>query len=29
VPKGTCGKAGGSATPGGPDTGKASKYLAY
>ena len=29
VPKGTCVKAGGRATPGGPDAGKASKYLAY
>jgi len=31
VPKGTCGKMGGRTTPGGagPDSGKASKYLAY
>jgi uncharacterized membrane protein len=29
VPKGTCEKAGGKATSGGGDTGKAPKYLAY
>jgi uncharacterized membrane protein len=29
VPKGTCAKAGGRTSPGGPDTGKAPKYLAY
>jgi uncharacterized membrane protein len=29
VAKGTCGKAGGKAAPGGPDSGKAPKYYAY
>jgi uncharacterized membrane protein len=29
VPKGTCAKAGGRTSPGGPDTGKAAKYFAY
>ncbi|HLX24328.1 MAG TPA: DUF2282 domain-containing protein [Usitatibacter sp.] len=29
VPKGTCGKAGGKTSPGGPDSGRAPKYYAY
>jgi uncharacterized membrane protein len=29
VPKGSCGKAGGKTSPGGPDSGKAPKYFAY
>jgi uncharacterized membrane protein len=29
VPKGTCAKAGGRTSPGGPDVGKAPKYYAY
>jgi len=29
VPKGTCSKAGGKTSPGGPDAGRAPKYFAY